>query len=281
MFKGLLTGLSLVACLLLAACGGGGDSSSSTSADSSTDSTSSDVASNSLDDAIAEVNAAAQSGDCEQIAEVVNRTTSGGLNPTAPPSKEACKFYTENLAPILKEVEFDQSVQFGPAALIQGTASEKTRQQLSADTVVFDAVMFADPFAGDKWTYAYGQGDTIDQIGTEPADQEGITKTAEAFMDAVAAQDCDGLVESLDPDTNASNSTDPKDACPLFFDGPFGKNYADGAEVEYIGGTIDFAFFSVTPTDGSRTDTMYLSIIGDSQEGKMGVVDVLPTPAPE
>ena len=42
-----------------------------------------------------------------------------------------------------------------------------------------------------------------------------------------------------------------------------------------------YAFFELTPEDGSRTDTMILSIIGDSEQGKMGVVDVIATPPAE
>lgn len=255
---------AVFACLLLSACSG----------DDSTESTAAEAESQSLDDAIAKINDAIDAGDCATVAQIVNRTTSGLYENADDPPKELCKSYEENFVPALEEVDFDRSQQFGPAAIIEGEPPSNDKE-----AAVYVAVLLRDPYADDDWTYTYGNGDTLEQIDTEPVDPEGVEETAQGFMDAVADQDCDALADLIQPTTNAFPGGDPKELCSTYFNGPFGKAYADGANLELLGGTIDYSFFEVTPEDGSRTDTMILYIVGDSEDGKMGVVDVLPTPA--
>ena len=178
--------------------------------------------------------------------------------------------------PTLDEVEFDRSQEFGPAALIEGEPPKSEK-----DAVVYVGVVLRDPFADDEWTYAYGNGDTIEQIDSEAVDPEGNQETAQDFVDALESKDCDALAATIHPTTNAYPGGDPKELCTTYFDGQFGKAYENGGTIEPLGGTIDYAFYTLTPEDGSRSDTMILFIDGDSEDGKMAVVDVLPTPEPE
>ena len=258
-------------CLLLSACGG--DDSTDASQEPSG---SAEASSQSLEDAMAAINDAMDSGRCEDVVDVVNRTTSGLYDNTDDPSKQLCDSYEEGLVPIVEQVDFDRSQEFGPAAIIEGEPPEEDTK-----AAVYVGVLLRDPFADDQWTYSYGAGDTLEQIDTEPVDPDGNRQTAEDFVAAVQSRDCDALVAAAHPTQNAYVGGDPKDLCPLYFNGPFGKAYADGGTIEPLGSTIDYAFFRLTPEDGSRTDTMILYIVGDSEDGKMGVVDVLPAPALE
>jgi len=262
--------LSVLVCLLLPACGGDEDESAAESTGGS------ESGSQSLEDAMSKINAAMDSGKCDDVAAVVSRTTSGLYEKADDPPKSLCNFFEDGLVPILEQVDFDRSQQFGSAAIIEGAPPAE-----DPEAKVYVGVVLRDTYADNEWTYTYAAGNTLEQLDTEPTNPEGVQQTAQDFVDSLESQDCEELAASVNPTLNPIPEGSSKDLCQLYFEGPFGKTYADGGSLEYIGGTIDFAFFELTPEDGSRTDTMILSIIGDSEQGKMGVVDVIATPPAE
>jgi len=268
--------LSVLVCLLLSACGGD-EASDKEAGESAAESTGgSESGSQSLEDAMSKINAAMDSGKCDDVAAVVSRTTSGLYEKADDPPKSLCNYFEDGLVPIIEQVDFDRSQQFGSAAIIEGEPAAD-----DPEAKVFVGVVLRDPYADNEWTYTYGGGDTLEQLDTEPTDPEGVQQTAQDFVDSLESQDCEELAASVDPTLNPIPEGSSKDLCQVYFEGPFGKAYADGGSLEYLGGTIDYAFFELTPEDGSRTDTMILNIIGDSEQGKMGVVDVIATPPAE
>ncbi len=270
------TGAALcAAAMLLAACGGSDDSTTSTDAAEG----GAPAAAQPLSEAVAELNDAIAAGDCEALMELTFSTTrlsaveGQPAEPDQPAMKEECS--GEAPAPgLLEELEgttFEDSEEYGPAAVTEGEASE--------------------PIGGyDHWAVTWavdrdGQWRNLGFFPTDPQFEEDLGDGAdpqavgEEMVAAVEEDDCgsaDGTFAKFSRYGKA-----PEDFCEALAGGSIFAPAVRGAEkveVEELGASRDYGFAGVDTGDTYFLASMATPPIkpGSPPQDEIEVVEVVP-----
>ena len=211
------------------------------------------------------LNAAVENESCERYVPLVYSLARSGDRLGTPASGSECRVAERGVLRQLRGTRFEESSEFGTAALIEGAG---------ADGAINTTVWVMDRDGEFRIANATtGQA----QIGSEPPSDVDPAQAAQSFIDAVVEDDCDALQSLLNPGARVLQGVErPEDACNTVLDGaifaPAIRETPDARPVE-LGATANLAFYGI-PTDDAYF-TLLLSS-ADEPGGEMTVIDILP-----
>lgn len=260
-----------VAALTLSACGGGDETSTTDTTAPNSDLAAQPEPVESIETAQAAFNESIAAGDCDAFAALQHSGVRGNPDPEAPAAEGECKFLEDGPMAQLEGVEFTESAEFGTGAV--------TEAPDAAGGGVYSLWIL--DFDGKYRTFATSFPGADQQIGVDPAGDP--MPTAEAFVEAIRADDCKAMVPLLNPDGTLVQQVgqgDPKTACEAVVGGQIlapALEATPDAELTDFGGTLDNTFVGLATKDDYFTIAL-ATPTGDPdapQSTEMLVFDVL------
>ncbi len=215
------------------------------------------------------LNTAVDTASCERYVELVTSLAREDNVAGAPPRPGECSVAEKGPLRVLQGAHFEDSAEFGTAAIIEGTvgAGDEARPVVTLWVVDRDG----------RFRVSYA-ADGAPQLGTEPGPDARPAEAADGFLDAVRAGDCEALKPLLNPDGRLVTATGGVEAaCDGVIEGALfapALEATPGAEAELLGATANYAFVGVPTREAYFT--LVLSNLPDA-EGQMTVLDVLPS----
>jgi len=233
----------------------------------------------SLDDAVAELNAAIADGDCEALVATTfstlrsNAKGDGPAEPGEPVRPEECG-KDSPAVPLLTDIggtTFDESEEYGPAAISQGPTDNPVG---GYDT--WAVIWLVDRDGEWRQTSFYPTDPQFEEDLPEEADPVGVT---EQLVTAVQGSDCSQAEEFMAEQTRFGAK--PQDGCEALLGGTIFAPAVQGAEdvtVEEIGVSRDYAIVGIETGETYFAAQLATPPIKANQppQDEIQVVDVAP-----
>jgi hypothetical protein len=264
--RGLAAGLVAVSLLALG-CGGDDDEETTEATGAGPEVVSQPEPSESISTRIEAYNDAVADQDCERFAPLAFSLARETTEPGASPSRPECRDAEAALRD-LRGVELDDDAEFGTGAIAEGTPPRRSSVARTVTVWVVDR---------DGSYRLLLTADSPPQVDTEVAEEAAVEETATEFVDAVQSDDCEALTQLIDPGGRLATGS-PKERCEAIADGQLFAPALEATpdpELEYLGGTSDFAFVGV-PTE----DAYFTIVLGTEEDGgepAATILDVLPS----
>ncbi len=262
-----LAAVSLTTLAFPAALSGCGDSDASAPSEGQAGAVAQPAPNESIEAKVELLNAAVSGESCERYVPLVYSFARSEARLGTPASGSECRVAERGVLRQLRGTHFEESAEFGTAALIEGEGQ-------SEDDATNTTVWVVDRDGEFRIANAAtGQA----QIGTEAPPDVDPAQAAESFIDAAIDDDCDALQNLLNPGARVLQEAErPEDACETVLEGPVFapaiRETPDTRPVE-LGATANLAFYGI-PTDDAYF-TLLLSS-ADEPGAEMTVLDILP-----